>query len=148
MGVFHPDISDRDALAVHWLEAFAPGPSSATVARSKAVAVLREAGIQGDSLDAAEVVVGELVANAVSHARTRFTVALTVEDRVVRVEVFDHDGRAPALIRVAAMSARGRGLHLVSALTSQWGWQTTENRGGISGKVVWAELGADPRGVP
>ncbi len=102
--------------------------------------MLRHEGLDADTVQAVQVVIGELASNAARHARTRFTLALTVEDGVVRVEVFDLDSRPPALMGVDSDSTSGRGLHLVAGVTSDWGWQTAESEEGISGKVVWAEI--------
>ena len=125
---------------MRWLEAFSPDPPSVSRARREAVGMLRHEGLNPETVQAAQTVIGELASNAARHARTRFTVVLTVEEEVVRVEVFDLDSRPPALMGVDADSTSGRGLHLVAGVTSQWGWQTAENEEGISGKVVWAEI--------
>jgi anti-sigma regulatory factor (Ser/Thr protein kinase) len=126
--------------SARWLESFPPRLASAHEARQKATAAVQKVDLDADTVSAVEIVVGELVANAVRHAKTPFIVAVTVEDGVVRIEVFDRDARTPALVRVAALSSRGRGLHIVSGFSSEWGWHTTRNHAGVSGKVVWAEL--------
>ncbi|MFF2501976.1 SpoIIE family protein phosphatase [Streptomyces sp. NPDC058067] len=83
----------------------------------------------------AELLAGELVANAVRHARTR-----TVEVRLVRsgtlvCEVEDDDQRLPTLLSAGPGDEFGRGLRVVSALASEWGTSRTG-----SGKTVWCEL--------
>ncbi|MQA88085.1 MAG: ATP-binding protein [Streptosporangiales bacterium] len=80
----------------------------------------------------------ELVANAVRHAGTPLELRLHRGDGYVLVEVVDHDLRMPQLISVGPEDERGRGLHIVQALSVRWG--ATPAR---EGKVVWAEVEAD-----
>ncbi|MFD7597311.1 ATP-binding protein [Kitasatospora sp. NPDC059812] len=99
---------------------------------------------QGGELffDYSGLVLGELVTNAVQHARTpsdrllfvRF--ALSADD--LRIEVHDADSRQPVLRRVNGDEECGRGLWLVSELALQWGCRPCA--GGV-GKAVWAVLG-------
>ncbi|MFF7239105.1 ATP-binding protein [Streptomyces collinus] len=104
-----------------------------------------------ESLDAAEVVVGELAANAVTHGRVPgrdflLTMALTSlsEGRsgILRIEVADCRGeRLPIPDEAPCPSGeQGRGLLLVSALTLRWGVTPRFP----SGKRVWAELQGPP----
>jgi anti-sigma regulatory factor (Ser/Thr protein kinase) len=67
-------------------------------------------------------VVTELVNNAVQHGPGRpVTVAIAVEDRVVRGEVADQGNPAAAIPEIAGSTdARGVGLELVDKLTSRW----------------------------
>jgi anti-sigma regulatory factor (Ser/Thr protein kinase) len=101
-------------------------------------------GILPAVIDDALVVLGEMAANAVRHARTEFAVTATVRDGVIRFEVFDRDTRPPALLGLDVESTSGRGLHLVAGVATNWGWQTAEDQEGVSGKCVWAELGQGP----
>ncbi|MEV7929872.1 ATP-binding protein [Kitasatospora sp. NPDC088779] len=92
--------------------------------------------------DHSGLVLGELVTNAVQHARTpsdrllfvRF--ALSADD--LRIEVHDADSRRPVLRRVGGDEECGRGLWLVSELALRWGCRP---RAGGVGKAVWAVLG-------
>jgi len=113
-----------------------------TKARHAAVAALRDAGVGGLALDSSELIVGELIANAVRHARTELTAVIDVSDVTVRVEVIDLDSRPPALLAADDASTSGRGLQIVDALASRWGWEATETDEGIPGKKVWAEVDA------
>ncbi len=79
------------------------------------------------------VVVSELVTNAVLHAHTRVTVTATY-DRSLRLEVSDSASAMP-IPRGSPSSTTGRGLHLVAALATAWGYETQ-----ATGKVVWAEF--------
>jgi anti-sigma regulatory factor (Ser/Thr protein kinase) len=84
----------------------------------------------------AKLVVSELAANAVVHARSGFRVELSVADGEVRIAVADRSPAPPVPLAAAADDMSGRGLEIVATTARAWGW---EPRGG--GKVVWAELG-------
>jgi len=86
----------------------------------------------------AELVVSELVSNAVLHAGTDLGLRLAQHDAGVCVAVSDHDPRPP-LPRAAggSTSEGGRGLYLVNLLSYRWGWLTAGRE-----KLVWAFLTA------
>ena len=89
------------------------------------------------------VIVSELVSNAVVHARSEATVALTVTwpDRShveVRVGVADGDSRLPRQDPVDEQALGGRGLRLVAALSDSVGHDVSD-----FGKVVWASFDLD-----
>jgi hypothetical protein len=111
-----------------------------TTARHAAVAAMRRAGVAGESLDASEIILGELISNAVRHARTEFTAVVVVHDGTARLEVIDLDTRPPALLAADEESTSGRGLQIVAALSTRWGWEASETPDGIAGKTVWAEV--------
>jgi anti-sigma regulatory factor (Ser/Thr protein kinase) len=81
-----------------------------------------------------ELVVSELAANAVLHARTPFEVSIALGSRV-RVEVRDASPQPPVMQPFAIDAPSGRGLRLVDACADDWGCQVLAD-----GKVVWAEL--------
>lgn len=104
----------------------------------------------GDSTDAAEIVVSELVTNAVSASEDvagscfmgqwspgrppiRLWLASS-EDRVV-IGVWDGSDRMPEPQEPDHSTERGRGLMLIDVLSSSWGVCRPEQS---SGKVVWA----------
>lgn len=81
------------------------------------------------------VVVSELVTNAVLHAHTDIRLRLANEPSNIRLEVCDESPLLP-LTRVHARGATtGRGLQLVAALSSSWGYEALP-----TGKRVWAEF--------
>ncbi|MCD0483020.1 ATP-binding protein [Streptacidiphilus sp. ASG 303] len=86
--------------------------------------------------EAAEQLVGELVANAVRHTGGR-TVGVRFARRpgCLRVEVRDPSRALPCLIRVEADADSGRGLQLVEAMSDRWGADLLSR-----GKSVWFEL--------
>ncbi len=89
------------------------------------------------TLDAAVLVVSELVTNAVVHGRSQVTVRLRLRLRPDRllIEVEDEDSRLPVLQDNDWDALGGRGLMLVDALAARWGSQPCP-----CGKLVWAEL--------
>lgn len=91
----------------------------------------------GHICDDAQVVVTELVANAVRHAGTSVTVTVHRVDHGIRLEVVDQSKR-PLLRRdVDLLAEGGRGLLLVDALTTSWSVEADQH-----GKRVVADLSA------
>lgn len=89
--------------------------------------------------ETAELIVSELVTNAVTHGRPLYgRLIATRFERLpsgVRIEVHDANGSKPELREASEESEDGRGLALVHALTAgQWG---VSDRDG-PGKMVWA----------
>lgn len=85
--------------------------------------------------DDLELVVSELVTNAVRAGSPRVGVALDVEDDRVVIRVSDEAGGWPEPRIADIYDIGGRGLPLVSALSTSWGVRLSS-----TGKVVWAEL--------
>lgn len=84
----------------------------------------------------ATLLISELAANAVDHAKTEFEVSVVLTDRI-HVEVRDASPGIP-VVRPADISCeRGRGLHLVDRVATDWGIHA-----GRRGKTVWFELDA------
>lgn len=110
------------------------GTDAAARARKFAVASLTRA--PQPAVSDAELVVAELVTNAMLHGRPPVTIRLAEHERGIRVEVVDHGPRPPVRIRDAGQAMTGRGLALVAALSSAWGVHQLEG----SGKVIWAEI--------
>jgi anti-sigma regulatory factor (Ser/Thr protein kinase) len=94
-------------------------------------------GVHPEVVSVAELLVSELVTNALVHAGAEPFLTVTVDVETVRVEVADPDPNAALTARHAGQtSAHGRGLAIVQALARSWG---VERR--APGKVVWFELG-------
>jgi anti-sigma regulatory factor (Ser/Thr protein kinase) len=104
-------------------------------ARRLLTGALRRAGHHGLMLADARIVVTELAANAVVHARSPFSVSISSGDSTIRILVRDRSLAAPAMQQDVPTRPSGRGLRLVTALSSRWGVDPTPD-----GKVVWAEL--------
>ena len=99
-------------------------------------------GLPVETAENALLVVEELVANVVDHARTPFslTVHHLLADRTgpsLRIAVRDGCSRPLNVRPFDAQAARGRGLQMIQALTSRWGCHRT-----AAGKTVWAVLPA------
>jgi len=80
-----------------------------------------------------ELVVSELVANVVRHARGPYRLRL-LRSRSLVCEVFDGSLTTPRPRRAAWTDEGGRGLQLVAALCDRWG-----TRNVTTGKVIWTE---------
>jgi anti-sigma regulatory factor (Ser/Thr protein kinase) len=89
-------------------------------------------------LDAATLLVSEVVTNAILHARTTVTLTVDVADEVVRITVRDGSPVPPRLHAFAPTSATGRGLLLLDRLARRWGVDADPVTGG---KAVWFEVG-------
>lgn len=87
---------------------------------------------------AAAQVVSELAANAVLHAHTVYTVHVRWAGGSLLVEVSDLSPLPPKLRHYELDATTGRGLHLVDALSDNWGVRT-----GAPGKTVWARIRPD-----
>ncbi|MFI0235463.1 SpoIIE family protein phosphatase [Streptomyces sp. NPDC016845] len=88
---------------------------------------------------AAELLVGELVANAVRHARGGRVHLRLVRSGTLLCEVEDTDPTLPTLRSAGPGDECGRGLRVVAHLAREWGASRT-----ATGKTVWFELGARP----
>ena len=89
-------------------------------------------------VDAAQLCVSELVANVIVHvgAGTPTTLAVSMNDTFLRIEIHDPDTRAlPTLLAVDASSEQGRGMALLDAITDRWGVILRADS-----KVTWCEL--------
>ena len=88
----------------------------------------------GDDLD---LVLSELVGNALRHAGGVREVVLEFREDAVRLTVVDGDDRTPVVREPGADLENGRGLLLVGALSRDWGVEHDLTHGG---KGVWSEL--------
>jgi two-component sensor histidine kinase len=84
---------------------------------------------------ALELVVSELVSNAVRHAETPLTLRLRIGP-TIRVEVADGSAAPPVLRQPTTFELGGRGLVVVDAYADRWGHEPIHG----DGKLVWAEL--------
>ncbi|MDE3202616.1 MAG: ATP-binding protein [Acidobacteriota bacterium] len=122
-----------------------PRAEAVRLARSFVLATLREWRLESLG-DSAAVCTSELVTNAVVHARSPFRLAVERHsgELVITVEDTSTTG-VPAARRPSSFSEGGRGLLLVDALSSRWGYRV-----GGRGKVVWCSFatrgGAAPAG--
>jgi anti-sigma regulatory factor (Ser/Thr protein kinase) len=124
-----------------------PSPEAAHRARSFTRQTLTSWGL-AELADDAQVIVSELLANAVRHTGIRQSEGspgtwaaalglwlLSHSDGLMCV-VTDPSDSAPALKQPGDTEESGRGLHMVHALSDHWGWTHLSERG----KAVWAIL--------
>ncbi|MFF2932965.1 SpoIIE family protein phosphatase [Streptomyces mirabilis] len=110
-----------------------PGDQSAVrSARTLAARQLTEWGLQGLQ-DATQLIVSELVTNAIRHGTGQIELRL-VRHQVLTCEVSDTGPCTPRPRRARTMDENGRGLFLVTNLSRRWG-----SRPVPGGKVVWAD---------
>lgn len=129
--------------------ALTPGTQPAKTARRFTRSMLGRWGL--DPLaDDAEVIVAELVANAICHTEagaaadernpdrgdSRIGLRLFRRSGEVMCAVLDPSDAAPVLRAPNCETECGRGLQLVDALCDVWGWSPVVGRG----KAVWAIL--------
>jgi anti-sigma regulatory factor (Ser/Thr protein kinase) len=84
----------------------------------------------------AELVVSELVSNAIQHGAGPPLVRLVRRSGRVRIEVDDASGRPPVVRRPGHQQPSGRGLAIIGYLALEWG----HRRRPAGGKTVWAEV--------
>ncbi|MFK4149598.1 ATP-binding protein [Streptomyces sp. NPDC004065] len=86
------------------------------------------------------LVVSELVTNACLHAEGPDVLEITIDSKVIHIEVSDRGTGQPAP-RTPHRAGRpgGHGMFIVQRLCLDWGVLRTP---GVAGKRVWAELGA------
>lgn len=121
---------------------FEPEPPCAAKARHFVVGQLDSWGLHRFADDAA-LCTAELATNAILHCRRPFTVGVRPISAGVRIDVQDDRPdrlpvRVPAGLEPLASGTTGRGLRLVSAVCSRWGYIAT-----ALAKTVWAEMGEE-----
>lgn len=85
--------------------------------------------------ETAELLVSELVTNAVRHSHSRPVELRLVRGDTLLCEVDDDDHELPTLLSAGPGDEQGRGLRVVSTLAREWGASRTK-----AGKTVWFEL--------
>jgi Stage II sporulation protein E (SpoIIE)/Histidine kinase-like ATPase domain/PAS fold len=86
-----------------------------------------------DLIPTTELLVSELVTNAVKYSRGDVTLRL-VNEKALVCEVLDNSGALPRLRQANGEDENGRGLQVVRQLSHRWGARRT-----ATGKVVWCE---------
>ncbi len=112
----------------------APDPAEVGRARAAVREQLHDWGLAGLA-DAAELMVSELVTNAVRHSHSRPVELRLVRGDTLLCEVDDDDHELPTLLSAGPTDEAGRGLRVVSTLAREWGTSRTK-----AGKTVWFEL--------
>lgn len=107
-------------------------PARVAEARKTASRQLTEWGLEEFAFTT-ELVVSELVTNAIRHAVGPIRLRL-IRERTLVCEVFDSGATAPHLRHPRTTDEGGRGLLLVSQFAQRWGTRFVPE-----GKVIWAE---------
>lgn len=88
-----------------------------------------------DLVDAAELILSELVTNAFIHAESSCRIRVRYAADVLRLEVRDDGLGVPDPQAAHPDDEHGRGMLLISTLATAWGVEPAS-----SGKLVWAEM--------
>lgn len=121
----------------------APTPEAPAVARKLVDKACRDWGVPHLIADA-QLIISELVSNAVEHAHTDIDVTVRCHRNHLRLGVGDRNATPPRPALTAGAGAgvavRGRGLPMVAARALRWG-----TIAGADGKIVWAALSTAER---
>lgn len=109
-----------------------PTPSAVPEARRRAMAQLTRWDL-ADLAFTTELIVSELITNAVRHARGPISLRL-IHERTLTCEVSDASNTSPRMRRARYTDEGGRGLFLVAQVAQRWGTRYT-----TKGKTIWTE---------
>ncbi|UDL97063.1 SpoIIE family protein phosphatase [Streptomyces longhuiensis] len=113
------------------------GPEAAPIARAAARRQLDVWGVNEETAFTTELIVSELVGNAVRYGAPPLQLRLVFE-RMLTCEVSDTAASAPQVKHARTIDETGRGLFIIASVSDQWG-----TRYQAQGKTVWA---AQPTG--
>ncbi|MEV6118432.1 SpoIIE family protein phosphatase [Streptomyces sp. NPDC052109] len=108
-------------------------PAAVSKAREWTVRQLAVWGLDDDLLFSTELIVSELVTNALRYGRAPAELRL-IRHNVLVCEVTDASSTQPRLRRAHITDEGGRGLFLVAQLAERWGCRHGQNR-----KTIWSE---------
>jgi hypothetical protein len=111
---------------------FAPAPTAVREARAVLAEPMKRWDLE-DMLPTTELLVSELVTNAVRYSTGEVTLRL-VNEKALVCEVLDNSAALPRLRQANGEDENGRGLQVVRQLAKRWGSRRTPG-----GKVVWCE---------
>jgi len=112
-----------------------PPPGEVALVRECVAEQLSGWGVHGEAAEPTLLVITELLTNAIEHGHPPVRLLVGATGETVRVEVHDGAPAAPRRRPRDPYELRGRGLHLVDALSLRWSWTN-----GPTGKTVWAEI--------
>lgn len=134
-GALAEDVKAAPTGPQRYSDGYSPRDTAPSRARRDVTLCLRTWGLDA-LVDDAQLIVSELVANAVQHTHTRrIGVSVTRHPDHVRIVVTDTSRTLPAAAGATPDAEAGRGLQLVDQLTTRWGSKLFR-----TGKQVWAEL--------
>ncbi|MGW0632155.1 SpoIIE family protein phosphatase [Streptomyces sp. NPDC002758] len=108
-------------------------PKAVATARTHAQHQLTLWGVDEETAYTTEMIVSELVTNAVRYGTPPLRLQL-IKDRTLTCEVHDGNPVAPRLRHAKTIDEGGRGLFIVAQLAQNWGVRYS-----LDGKTVWAE---------
>jgi DNA-binding NarL/FixJ family response regulator len=111
-----------------------PSPDSPAHARAFTQQVLTGWSCDG-LIEDAQLIISELVTNAIRHAGSGATLWLRLTAQTLRITVADEHRASPRPLPFSLTRRHGRGLMVVSALAAAWGVEPHHR-----GKAIWAEL--------
>jgi anti-sigma regulatory factor (Ser/Thr protein kinase) len=114
-------------------------PTAAGTARTHTQRQLAEWGVDEETAYATELIVSELVTNALLHGTPPLQLRIIL-DRALTCEVQDAGANAPRLRHARTVDEGGRGLFIVARLSRNWGTRYTPD-----GKTVWTEQALPPQ---
>ncbi|WP_329343152.1 SpoIIE family protein phosphatase [Streptomyces sp. NBC_00663] len=113
-------------------------PAAVAVARRRTREQLGAWGLDGETADDTQLIVSELVTNAVRYGTPPIELRL-IHDRTLTCEVRDAGSASPHLRHAGAVEEGGRGLFITAQLALEWGTRYT-----ASGKTIWTEQTLPP----
>jgi anti-sigma regulatory factor (Ser/Thr protein kinase) len=128
-------VSTGEEWSVHSVDVrreFGPERGAAVDARAFAVGALPPS---SDVAERVALLVSELAANAILHARSQFSVRMLVEPSRVRIEVTDQGPGVPVRRNYGKDAITGRGLTIVESMSDRWGSDQLEES-----TIVWCEV--------
>jgi two-component sensor histidine kinase len=90
-----------------------------------------------DVAHTAELLVSELVTNAITHGTGMVRLSIDCADHTLSVSVSDDEPAAPSVQPELPLAVGGRGLRMIEALAGAWGVREHDNK---PGKDVWFRL--------
>lgn len=111
-----------------------PTPESAHSARRFFADVAKRHRLTPEQIRRGELAVSELVTNAVTHAPGPIRLAARHTRGGVRLEVTDCNPRPPHMGEPTIERPGSRGLPIVAATVTEWGWESDRDE---QGKRVW-----------
>lgn len=112
--------------------------TEAAAARGHTRRTLRTWNVDADTTAATELIVSELVTNALRYGTPPLRLRL-IKDRTLTCEVHDASTTSPHLRHARTADEGGRGLFIVAQLAQRWGTRYT-----AAGKTVWTEQDLGP----
>ncbi|MFI9770325.1 SpoIIE family protein phosphatase [Streptomyces sp. NPDC052415] len=112
-------------------------PAAVSGIRAEATRRLESWGL-GGSVFTTELILSELVTNAIRYGASPITLRLLRDRDSLICEVGDGTSTSPHLRRAHVTDEGGRGLFLVAQLSRRWGTRYTDR-----GKIIWAEQSLD-----